>query len=239
MVFSVGGGSREHNVSVNLVNAIELAHEVGAPRSTASSARPDGTLAQLADVAVVVDAPADLKTPLVESFQAVVWHALVSHPELALQRGHWESPGRRYGSAVSRRAVFVDRDGVINALVPDPRERPAESPLTVADVTLIPEPPAALRRLTGAGLDAGRRLQSARGGKGRRVARRSSTRSRPACWSCCRPRASGSMTFRLCLHHPDGVGRPSCAGCAIAASPLRACCSRPRPSSTSTWTPRG
>ena len=50
-----------------------------------------GTLAKLADVAVVIEAPADLKTPLVESFQAVVWHALVSHPDLAAHQGHWES----------------------------------------------------------------------------------------------------------------------------------------------------
>jgi hypothetical protein len=32
-----------------------------------------------------------LRTPLVESFQAVIWHALVSHPELARKQGHWES----------------------------------------------------------------------------------------------------------------------------------------------------
>ena len=42
-------------------------------------------------MAVIIDPPADLRTPLVESYQAVVWHALVSHPELAAQRGHWES----------------------------------------------------------------------------------------------------------------------------------------------------
>jgi len=35
-----------------------------------------------------VDPPTDLRTTLVESFQAVVWHALVSHPELVVQRGH-------------------------------------------------------------------------------------------------------------------------------------------------------
>jgi D-sedoheptulose 7-phosphate isomerase len=90
LVFSVGGGSREHNVSVNLVNAIELARERGAAIYGVVGS-PDGTLAQLADEAVIVQAPGDLKTPLVESFQAVVWHALVSHPELAAQQGHWES----------------------------------------------------------------------------------------------------------------------------------------------------
>jgi len=52
---------------------------------------PGGTLAELADVAILIEPPADLRTPLVESFQAVVWHGLVSHPQLALQQGHWES----------------------------------------------------------------------------------------------------------------------------------------------------
>jgi D-sedoheptulose 7-phosphate isomerase len=90
MVFSVGGGSREHNVSVNLVNAMELAHEVGASIFGIVGS-PGGTLAELANAAVLVTPPADLRTPLVESFQALVWHALVSHPELALQKGHWET----------------------------------------------------------------------------------------------------------------------------------------------------
>jgi D-sedoheptulose 7-phosphate isomerase len=90
LVFSVGGGSREHNVSINLVNAIELARELGASIYGVVGS-PDGTLARLADVAIVIDAPGELKTPLVESFQAVVWHALVSHPELAARQGHWES----------------------------------------------------------------------------------------------------------------------------------------------------
>jgi D-sedoheptulose 7-phosphate isomerase len=90
LVFSVGGGSREHNVSVNLVNAIELAKSVGAAIYGVVGS-PGGTLAELADVAVLIAPPADLRTPLVESFQALVWHALVSHPDLAVQEGHWES----------------------------------------------------------------------------------------------------------------------------------------------------
>jgi D-sedoheptulose 7-phosphate isomerase len=89
LVFSVGGGSRSRNTSVNLVNAIELAREVGA-LIYGIVGSPGGTLAELADEAVVVEPPGDLKTPLVESFQAVVWHALVSHPELAAAQGHWE-----------------------------------------------------------------------------------------------------------------------------------------------------
>jgi D-sedoheptulose 7-phosphate isomerase len=94
LVFSVGGGSREHNTSVNLVNAIELAREQGA-LIYGIVGSPGGTLAELADVAVIVEPPGDVKTPLVESFQAVVWHALVSHPELAVHQGHWESLAAR------------------------------------------------------------------------------------------------------------------------------------------------
>jgi D-sedoheptulose 7-phosphate isomerase len=93
VVFSVGGGSREHNVSVNLVKALELAREIGASIYGIVGA-PGGTLAELADAAIVISPPADLRTPLVESFQAVVWHALVSHPELAVAEGHWESIAR-------------------------------------------------------------------------------------------------------------------------------------------------
>ncbi len=90
LVFSVGGGSRERGVSVNLVNAIERAREAGASIFGVVGA-PGGTLAELADIAILIDPPPALRTPLVESFQAVVWHGLVSHPELALKQGHWES----------------------------------------------------------------------------------------------------------------------------------------------------
>src|SRR5579862_8551959 len=90
LVFSVGGGSREHNVSTNLVAAMEAAREVGASIYGVVGA-PGGTLAQVAQVAILIDPPPTLRTPLVESFQAVVWHALVCHPDLALKQGHWES----------------------------------------------------------------------------------------------------------------------------------------------------
>jgi D-sedoheptulose 7-phosphate isomerase len=97
LVFSVGGGSREHNVSVNLVNALEAARQAGAAIFGVVGA-PGGALARLADVAIVVDPPPELRTPLVESMQAVVWHALVSHPELAARRGHWETLSAPAGS---------------------------------------------------------------------------------------------------------------------------------------------
>jgi D-sedoheptulose 7-phosphate isomerase len=90
LVFSVGGGSRERHVSENLVAAMEAAEELGAAIYGVVGA-PGGTLAELADVAILIEPRPELRTPLVESFQAVVWHALVSHPRLALEQGHWES----------------------------------------------------------------------------------------------------------------------------------------------------
>jgi D-sedoheptulose 7-phosphate isomerase len=90
LVFSVGGGSREHNVSTNLVGAMEAARDTGAPIYGIAGV-PGGTLAELAEVAILIDPPPKLRTPLVESFQALIWHGLVSHPELALHEGHWES----------------------------------------------------------------------------------------------------------------------------------------------------
>jgi D-sedoheptulose 7-phosphate isomerase len=89
LVFSVGGGSREHNISMNLVHAMELAHELGAP-IYAIVGKADGTAAQLADVAIVVPSPPERRTPHVESFQAILWHLLVSHPALEAQPGKWE-----------------------------------------------------------------------------------------------------------------------------------------------------
>jgi D-sedoheptulose 7-phosphate isomerase len=90
LVFSVGGGSRELGVSVNLVCAMEAARAAGASLYGVVGA-PGGTLAELADVAICLEPPSDLRTPLVESFQALVWHAIVSHPSLAVKQGHWES----------------------------------------------------------------------------------------------------------------------------------------------------
>jgi len=92
LVFSVGGGSRERKLSVNLARAVELAHAVGAS-IYGIVGKADGVTAQLADVCVVVPAPPERITPHVESFQAVLWHLLVSHPALATQPGTWEAGG--------------------------------------------------------------------------------------------------------------------------------------------------
>jgi D-sedoheptulose 7-phosphate isomerase len=91
LVFSVGGGSREHGISLSLVDAVERAKDVGAT-VLGIVGKDDGATAQLADVCLVVRPPdPERLTPHVEEFQAVVWHLLVSHPTLAARAGKWES----------------------------------------------------------------------------------------------------------------------------------------------------
>lgn len=98
LVFSVGGGSREHEISLSVVDAVELAKEVGAT-VLGVVGRDDGATAQLSDICLIVRPPDPNRlTPHVEEFQAVVWHLLVSHPALAKRSGTWESvsaPGAR------------------------------------------------------------------------------------------------------------------------------------------------
>jgi len=88
-VLSVGGGNKEKNVSPNLIEAIDLAKEVGA-RVTGIVGRDGGYTAQNADICLVVPTVnPDTVTPHSESFQAVVWHLMVSHPKLKSNPTKW------------------------------------------------------------------------------------------------------------------------------------------------------
>ena len=91
VVFSVGGGSLEKNISPNLVKALEYGRLVGAS-IVGIVGRDGGHTAKVADACVVVPTvnPATV-TPHSEAFQAVVWHLLVSHPKLKAAATKWES----------------------------------------------------------------------------------------------------------------------------------------------------
>ena len=91
LVFSVGGGSLEKNVSPNLVAALQFAKEVGAA-ILGIVGRDGGYTAQVADACAIIPTvnPANV-TPHSEAFQAVVWHLLVSHPALKIAQTKWES----------------------------------------------------------------------------------------------------------------------------------------------------
>jgi D-sedoheptulose 7-phosphate isomerase len=90
-VLSVGGGSVEHNISPNLVLALQYARQVGA-QVVGVVGRDGGYTAQVADACVVVPTVnPDTVTPHTEAFQAVVWHLIVSHPTIKAAQTKWES----------------------------------------------------------------------------------------------------------------------------------------------------
>jgi D-sedoheptulose 7-phosphate isomerase len=91
LVFSVGGGNKEKRVSVNLVEAIGLAREIGA-KVFGVVGRDGGYTAQTADACVVIPTINGATiTPHAEAFQAVVWHLIVSHPALRANEMKWET----------------------------------------------------------------------------------------------------------------------------------------------------
>ena len=91
LVFSVGGGDRERNVSVNLVRSLELAAERGAP-IYGIVGRDGGFTRQVARTCILVPTVNPNRiTPHTEGMCALLWHLLVSHPALQRAPTRWES----------------------------------------------------------------------------------------------------------------------------------------------------
>ena len=91
LVFSVGGGDLEKQISPNLVAAVEYARAAGA-KVAGIVGRDGGHTARAADACIIVPT-VDAKhvTPHTEAFQAVLWHLLVTHPALKAAETKWES----------------------------------------------------------------------------------------------------------------------------------------------------
>lgn len=91
LVFSVGGGNDEKKISVNIVEALKYAKKVGS-KILGVVGRDGGYTKHVADACVVVPMiNTETVTPHTESFQAVIWHLVVSHPLFLKQKGKWES----------------------------------------------------------------------------------------------------------------------------------------------------
>jgi len=91
LVFSVGGGNLEKNISVNILKSLELGKKLGT-RICGIVGRDGGYTAQVADACVVIPPiNPETVTPHTEAFQAVIWHLLVSHPDLQKYEMKWES----------------------------------------------------------------------------------------------------------------------------------------------------
>ena len=89
-ILSVGGGDSVRGVSTELVAAIDYAR-AQETKVLGIVGRDGGHAHQEGDVVVVPTVDDNLVTPLSEAFQAVVWHGIVSHPDLAVSQAHWES----------------------------------------------------------------------------------------------------------------------------------------------------
>lgn len=91
LVLSVGGGDLERQVSPNLVAALRYAKSIGS-KVLGLVGRDGGFTATVADACVVVPTVNPIHvTPHSEAFQAVIWHLLVSHPDLKQVETKWES----------------------------------------------------------------------------------------------------------------------------------------------------
>ena len=90
-IMSVGGGDAQRNVSPNIVEAIKYAKNVGT-QVVGIVGRDGGYTAQQSDVCVVIPTVnPEMVTPHTESFQAVLWHLIISHPKLKSAPTKWES----------------------------------------------------------------------------------------------------------------------------------------------------
>ena len=147
LVFSVGGGNVEQNISPNLVAALKYAESIGA-KIIGVVGRDGGYTATVADACVLIPTvnPAHT-TPHTEAFQAVIWHLLVSHPAVQQQSTKWES----LATAAKNRAVFLDRDGVINR--PFVRDGKPFPPPTPQELELLPGVSEALHELKSHGYE--------------------------------------------------------------------------------------
>jgi len=90
-IFSVGGGDEKNNISVNIVNSIKHAKKVNA-KVIGVVGRNGGYTSETSDAAVIIPPVNNMNvTPHTEAFQAVIWHLLVSHPDLQKYEMKWES----------------------------------------------------------------------------------------------------------------------------------------------------
>lgn len=91
LVFSVGGGNKEKNISVNLVKALDYAKKIGC-KTAGIVGRDGGYTKKVSDICVLIPSVnKNLITPFVESLQVMIWHCMVFMPHLQHNQGKWES----------------------------------------------------------------------------------------------------------------------------------------------------
>ena len=88
-ILSVGGGNKKKNISTNLVMAIDYAKKINS-NIFGIIGKQDGYAKRSSNKVIVIpEVDKKLVTPFSEAFQAVVWHCLVSHPKLQINKTKW------------------------------------------------------------------------------------------------------------------------------------------------------
>lgn len=89
MVFSVGGGNYKKKVSIGIIKAIKFASKKRG-KIISIVGRSDGYAYKNSTISIFVDVEdKKLATPISETFQALLWHLLVSHPKLQVNKTKW------------------------------------------------------------------------------------------------------------------------------------------------------
>lgn len=88
LVLSVGGGSVNPEVSINIINACVFADQRDA-KVFGIVGKPDGYVAKHGNLVIIIPITGPLLTPITEAIQSVVWHCLVSHPLLQVHKTTW------------------------------------------------------------------------------------------------------------------------------------------------------
>ena len=87
-VLSVGGGNIENKISMNIVNSLRYANEIGT-KIVGVVGKDGGYTKKVGTVIVIPTIDEDYITPITEGFQAIIWHLLVSHPKLKINQTIW------------------------------------------------------------------------------------------------------------------------------------------------------
>ncbi|MGA1839252.1 MAG: SIS domain-containing protein [bacterium] len=91
LIFSVGGGNKKKEVSVNIVKALEYGQKIGASIFGIVS-RDGGYTLKVAHKCILIPVVTKERiTPHAEGICSIIWHILVSHPKLQITKTKWES----------------------------------------------------------------------------------------------------------------------------------------------------
>ncbi|NQT72694.1 MAG: SIS domain-containing protein [Chloroflexi bacterium] len=90
-VFSVGGRDAERNISANLVRALEYA-QTRESKIMGIVGRDGGYAGKVGDACLIIPTVNQSTiTTHTEAFQSVIWHLVVSHPNIQVSEMKWES----------------------------------------------------------------------------------------------------------------------------------------------------